>query len=100
MNHFSVHLVQNDVLTYRQQFVCDQKQESKTFALLIRSVGFLGNAYSQKSKENNLDLAFLALILKKQTNSYYLQIQMSWIKKKRKKRNIIFSLAFSMMNGT
>lgn len=88
MNHFSVHLVQNDVLTYRQQFVCDQKQESKTFALLIRSVGFLGNAYSQKSKENNLDLAFLALILKKpnlkkQTNSYYLQIQMSWIKKKR-----------------
>lgn len=68
MNHFSVHLVQNDVLTYRQQFVFDQKQESKTFALLIRSVGFLGNAYSQKSKENSLDLAFLVLILKnKQT---------------------------------
>lgn len=65
MNHFSVHLVQNDVLTYRQQFVFGQKQESKTFALLIRSVGFLGNAYSQKSKENSLDLAFLVLILKK-----------------------------------
>lgn len=77
MNHFSVHLVQNDVLTYRQQFVCDQKQKSKTFTLLIRSVGFLGNADSQKSKDNSLDLAFLALILKKktsikkQTNSYY-----------------------------
>lgn len=67
MNHFSVHLIQNDVLTYRQQFVCDQKQESKTFALLIRSVGFLGNAYSQKSKENSLALAFLALILKNLT---------------------------------